>query len=265
MVTNRGEHNSSVKPFCEKPTFRWQWNGKLAIFALLFFPLTVGLGIWQLQRAEQKRTLANLYEERAVEVPIELSELDPDQGLQYLQVLVSRAAAETQRYFLLENRMRNGRVGYEVLWPVQLEDGQWLVINRGWVAAGLYRHELPDIPPLKAEQLGGYLYYNDDVPHAKELSKEDNSWPQRLNWISLPRIEQQFGEKFFPSIMRLETEADWPSTDLLTGWEVSSVSPEKHTGYAVQWFLMAFALVVLTLGANSNLLETLRYRRASKK
>ena len=58
--------------------------------------------------------------------------------------------------------------------------------------------------------------------------------------------------------MRLE--ADSPAA-LRTGWEIVTVSPEKHRGYAVQWFMMAAALVVLSAFANSNLAGWLKSRR----
>jgi cytochrome oxidase assembly protein ShyY1 len=40
------------------------------------------------------------------------------------------------------------------------------------------------------------------------------------------------------------------------------VQPAKHTGYAVQWFVMALVLLLMTLIANSNLAEWLKQRSA---
>ena len=52
---------------------------------------------------------------------------------------------DAARQFLLDNRTRDGRAGYEVLTPLQLDDGRWLIVNRGWVSFSGYRERLPDI------------------------------------------------------------------------------------------------------------------------
>ena len=41
--------------------FHWQLNGKSILFSLLFFPLLISLGIWQLDRAGEKRTILQQY------------------------------------------------------------------------------------------------------------------------------------------------------------------------------------------------------------
>ena len=40
-----------------------------------------------------------------------------------------------------------------------------------------------------------------------------------------------------------------------------NVTPAKHTGYAVQWFAMAFALGIIFIFFNTNLAELLKRRK----
>ena len=43
-----------------------------------------------------------------------------------------------------------------------------------------------------------------------------------------------------------------------TGWTTVAVQPQKHTGYAVQWFAMALTLLIMTIVANSNIVSWLK-------
>src|SRR6185312_11348887 len=47
--------------------------------------------------------------------------------------------------FLLDNRINEGRAGYEVLTPLDLDDGRTVLVNRGWVPFSGYREKLPDV------------------------------------------------------------------------------------------------------------------------
>ena len=128
---------------------------------------------------------------------------------------------------------------------------QLVLVNRGWVPASLDRRILPSINSIKGDlQLRGTLYRNlqggyrldDGISKIKE-------WPSRVGWISTDRAEEVFGDKFFAYQLRLDTDS--PGA-LDTGWVTVAVQPEKHTGYAVQWFVMAIVLLIMTLVANSN-------------
>ncbi len=84
-----------------------------------------------------------------------------------------------------------------------------------------------------------------------------NQWPARVGWISAARAEELFGQEFFPYQLRLDQDS--PGA-LQTGWATVSVQPAKHTGYAVQWFVMALVLLIMTVVANSNLADRSKQR-----
>ena len=47
---------------------------------------------------------------------------------------------------LLDNMpSATGVAGYRVLTPWRLEAGQWLLVDRGWIAMGATREQLPDV------------------------------------------------------------------------------------------------------------------------
>lgn len=64
------------------------------------------------------------------------------------------------------------------------------------------------------------------------------------------KIGARLAIDLYPYVLRLEQGS--PGA-LDTDWMIINVEPGMHTGYAVQWFTMAIALVILSLFANSNL------------
>lgn len=242
-----------------KPRFQWRPNGRLLLVCLPLLPITLGLGFWQLQRADQKRALLATYESRRQSEPVSLASVLPGADHLYVRVRVD-GAPDTGHQFLLDNRMRNGRPGFEVLTPVALDGGGWALVNRGWIAAGATRAQLPEIPPVPASvHWIGYLYRVPGKPLV--LGRDEPAgWPQVVEQIDRAQLERRLGQTLFPDVVRLEN-----SPGLDTTWTMVNLTPEQHIGYAVQWFAMAAALAILILATNSNLAECLRRRGVSER
>lgn len=238
--------------------FSWQPNAKLLLFACLMMPLLISLGYWQLDRADEKRLILAEFVGNQQSAPVALAELKGAKNLQYRAVQL-RGKLDATRRLLLDNRVRNGRPGYEVfevLTPVT--GSQKILVNRGWVQASLDRNQLPEVAPVSGEvRLSGSLYRR----LKGGLQLDDgigvvSSWPARVGWVSAVRAEELYGDEFFAYQLRLESDS--PGA-LQTGWPTVAVQPEKHTAYAVQWFVMALVLLIMTLNANSNIAAWLKY------
>ena len=144
--------------------FEWQLNAKIIVFSLVLFPLLIVLGFWQLERAEEKRSIVNEFRTNQQAVPALLEDLLESQNHQYRSAWLSGELDGERRVFL-DNRVKYGRPGYEVLEVMSLPnliiDGrsQRVLVNRGWVAASLDRRELPQVESISGEaQLRGVLY-----------------------------------------------------------------------------------------------------------
>jgi surfeit locus 1 family protein len=62
----------------------------------------------------------------------------------------------------------------------------------------------------------------------------------------------------FPYLVRLDMES--PAL-VEAHWQVVNLDPEKHKGYAVQWFAMAATLALIGIGANTTLMQWLKQRK----
>ena len=88
----------------------------LVVLALL--PVLVFLGFWQLGRGEQKRVLLDSYAERQVAAPVTVGQLLTLDGPAFRRVQL-RGHLDGQHSLLLDNRVRDGKVGVELLQPFQ--------------------------------------------------------------------------------------------------------------------------------------------------
>lgn len=221
----------------------------------------IGLGFWQLQRAEEKTALAAVFDARQERPPALLNALwdRPSSELAYLPVVVSGRFLQ-EEYFLLDNRISAGKFGYEVLGILQLDQGGSVLVNRGWIAGDSARLVLPQVPEIGGEvTIKGHVYVAPGKPYLLQEQRLDESWPKRIQAVEMgklsPAVESLGTGKLFPFPVRIDASE---TGALSVDWQVVNMSPSKHQGYAVQWFVMAIVLFVFYLLRSSNILQLLR-------
>ncbi|UZE96109.1 SURF1 family protein [Alkalimarinus alittae] len=222
------------------------------IFALLMTPLLVGLGVWQLNRGDEKKALIKQQAEGRQEQHIELTDLntvdwhDSAAAEQWNYKNVdTRGRFDRKVYLLLDNRTRNGHVGYEVINLFRTDNGQAVWVNRGWVKAPLYRDQWPDIEPVLGDvEITGSVYYKNTQAFTLADNPTTLQWPKRIQALDMTGLMAELKQDIYPFTLRL-IDDEQPGA-LKTGWRVSIMSSDKHFGYAVQWFSLAFVLVVMT-------------------
>ena len=225
-------------------------KGLLAVwlFCLFFLPLTMSLGFWQLDRAAQKETLQQNHERMIAQKATPLYDFTPNPENFRPYRIKGRYAQES---FLLDNRVRSGQVGYEVLHLFRANAGFEILVNRGWLAAPRLRNELPDVAPMQGMvEIEGFFYQSDgEVPLLDRSNIEtlpQQPWPKRVQKL----VWDEF-ERLLPAKALLRKEFRLRSTQvpgaLTIHWKTLEMGPDKHTGYAVQWFALSLVLVGLTL------------------
>ena len=227
---------------------RANFNWKLIIFVVLLLPVLLRLGFWQLDRAEEKRTILAA-QERQAQLPAENIKTLTDENFQNYRNVTVEARWLPQIYFV-DNQVHQGKTGYEVIQVADIGDDQRLLVSRGWVRGESLRSQLPIIDtPQGVQLLSGYLYQPQAMFQLDETPLTD-SWPQVIQSVELEKLYKQISiTDRMPPLFLLRLDQYSPS--LLTGhWQIINVLPEKHTGYAVQWFSMAGVVIVLTLIAS---------------
>ncbi len=220
-------------------------------FAIVF-PVLLGLGYWQMTRAVEKQDLVEQRAATEVVAPLAIGSATQlgDEDRYRPAVVRGRYAAEQQ--WLLDNRVYRGQPGYHVFTPFVIEGevAPSLLVNRGWVAVGETREYLPRLPvPEQAVSLRGRL----DLPASVGLvigevplqSVEDRVLVQSLDIQALAAARGLQLQRY-----ALVIDEGQPG-GLQYDWSpIPQMGPEKHLGYAVQWFGLAVALLIIYVGVN---------------
>ncbi len=226
-------------------TQRFAPGWPLWLFTLTLLPLLIWLGIWQLDRAEQKRALQAQIDasHNASAQPLVAFETA---GPPAWQPLLLSGQFDVQHVWLLDNRLRDGQPGVEVLqvFHDQASDRRVLV-NRGW----LYWLDRSQLPAIATPQ-GQIQLQVERLPDPERgftlNSPTTAGWPKLVGSIDLPAFTAQANISMQPWLVRLQPGS---ASALRLDWPPMPMSASKHTGYAVQWFAMAAMLLILFIWA----------------
>jgi surfeit locus 1 family protein len=222
-----------------------------SLATLTLLPGLVALGVWQLDRAAEKQALLEVQERNrrlpAVSLPAAAS---AGAELRYRRL---RAAGRYlgERQWLLDNQVRQGRVGYRVFTPFLPEGSDTVVlVDRGWAPAGPRRSDLPSVPapPGRLEIRGGAHPPPAVALRLEPAEPSQSGWPRVAQYIEPRAVEREIGHPAHPYVLRLD--ADAPGGLAPGPQSASALGPQRHLGYAVQWFALGVTLVLVYLGAN---------------
>ncbi|WP_439860274.1 SURF1 family protein [Pseudomonas sp. MBLB4136] len=211
----------------------------LVVLALL--PLLLGLGAWQLSRADDKRALLDAQQARRLAAPLSVDQLAQRQDWAYTRVSL-RGRFDGEHALLLDNRIRGGQAGVEVLQPFYDQaSGLWLLLNRGWLPWPDRRVAPTFATPDDTLSLTAWAYVPLGEPFLLQQDAPAQGWPRLITQVEPQALWQRLGRAGLGHELRLEPgpaafEVDWP---------LVAMSPDKHLGYAVQWFALAATLLGL--------------------
>jgi len=236
----------------------FSFNHWFVLFSLTAVPLMIALGFWQLDRAQQKTAALAEQAARHQQGPVYFQQLAlvDDAELNRLQVFLEGEYVQG-RDFVLDNRIRNGTVGYEALSVFTEIGGQSVLVNRGWIKAPRIRDQLPEIPAVRGPvTLHAQVY----VPPADRRDPSlyaQSGWPKRVQALSVTEMGELADVPLYDYILLLDASS--PGA-LDAQWPVVNMPPDKHRAYAAQWFLMAVALTLITVFGGTNFLQWMKHR-----
>jgi len=196
--------------------FRPRWWALAA--AALACAAGIALGNWQSRRADEKRALAARLERVAV-----VGEFVP-------------------RYTVyLDNKVRRGKAGYEVVTPLKLRgSAEHVLVDRGWVEAGRTRDLLPEVPTPPGElRIEGLAL--EHLPRSLPLRERGLRVRQNL---SVPAYAEETGLRLQPRVIEQHSGAP---DGLARDWPPHEAGAEKNEAYAFQWYSLAALAAVLGL------------------
>ena len=216
------------------------------VVTVLFAALTIRLGNWQSDRAEYKISQQSQLDTALSAPPLKMSDVaaseNPATALRYRSVELIGSFVESERFFL-DNRIVEGKAGYGVMQSFRIDAGSsgsegTVLVDRGWVAAGLDRATLPKLEtPTGRVKITGRI---NQAP-SRNPGTFDNGPEKRLNYVNIDELSRRIGRKLYPIIVEQTTGPGF------TG--VARPAPganfERNRGYQLQWYSFAALAVIL--------------------
>ncbi|MDG0855689.1 SURF1 family protein [Roseateles puraquae] len=210
------------------------------VAALLGVALTARLGVWQLDRAQQKLALQAAMEAEAVRPPLSAADVGAATPLHRRVVL--RGQWLPERTVWLDNRPMDGRAGFYVVTPLRLAGrGDSVLVQRGWAPRDPANRT--HLPPLVTP------------PGEVEITGRLAASPSRLYELGAGEAGL-IRQNLDPATFALETGLallpltviQTDGTDdggLLRHWPAPDLGLQKHYGYAFQWFALCALILAL--------------------
>ena len=221
------------------------FNWKVTLFSLIFTVLFTALGFWQLERADEKRLLRVQEMAMLSRAPEEGSSLGQTEGRNGLPVVLD-GSFDPHLVLLLDNKVLKGVVGFEVLQRFrESATGMSFLVNRGFVAMGRSRSDLPVVPLVETGQVRvkGRVYRPMGTPFVLERETVAFSkTPVIVQTAPVAQLAAHLETGLYAHVIRLEAGQ---TGALPRFWPVSTITADKHQAYAIQWFAMAVAVAAL--------------------
>ena len=203
-------------------------------FVFIFIILFCFLGTWQLYRLDWKNNLIT-----------EITE-----GLNSEPILYSYSSVKNYQRFILEGEFdysnqlyfyslsTKSEPGFDVFTPYKLKDGNFVLVNRGWIKKELKNKV--EINQNQSSKIIGVAKTEFKI----NIFKPENE-PKNNIWFSInfDEFENQLGVKLNRAIFYLEDK----NINLPKPREINADLPNNHLKYALTWYSIAISILLYFL------------------
>jgi len=220
-----------------------QFKPKLipTVAAVVGVVATILLGNWQLDRAAYKLQLQHRLDVASAQPPVHL----PAAPVRTEEVAFSRVEAQgefrPELTVLLDNKVRAGVIGYEVITPLRLRGSSLhVLVDRGWIKAAARRTELPAVTtPAGEVRVEGIAL----PPPRRFFELSDQTVSGRV-WQNLPfeRYRQTFHVELQPVLLQQHNDL---GDGLIRAWSRPDTGVNVHRAYSLQWFAMSAVIALI--------------------
>jgi surfeit locus 1 family protein len=221
------------------------WPPMLPTFAtLVAVAIFVTAGNWQRARMDAKASLRAQLDAATARAPVPLPQDVADWSAWRFRPVTATGTFDADHQILIDNKVHEGNVGFDVVTPLRLNDGRIVLVDRGFVSAGPSRQLLPIAPPPSGSvTVRGRI----NLP-ATQYFELGHEMPAGPLWQHLD--VQRYAEATRLSVLPVVIEATMPTGGddaLARDRPAPDLGIERHRIYMVQWY--AFAAIALAFWA----------------
>ena len=220
------------------------YKTKVLIFALIFSPITFSLGLWQIDRAKEKDVIIDQFNELQKKPHAEIQSQASFENWEP----VTAFGSFTDYVLLEDNALLNGLAGYKVYQYFKFEDNSGLFVHRGFVEREQLKNNTPEINVPEGDfMIMGTALYKKENSFIKNIEESDKRVIQEFNIDHIYKIYPELKmHEIMPFIFNLDSNNQFKFKQIEKPINMPS---EKHIGYAIQWFGLCLALIILTIMA----------------
>ena len=200
------------------------------------------LGFWQLERADEKRAIEHAIVLASLNSAQLVTQTDTLIQKEYYQVLLE-GRYDNDKQFIYDNQIVNGNAGYYVLTPFILDNKTVILVNRGFVPWYGSREKLVDIAVSEAK-VSIQVRLIKPKERIKFKQNDSTTFPMLIQSLNIERLSHLLDYQLVVMLAQLDVKSD---NGFYRQWQPFYGSVDKHLGYALQWFLMAFILSFIAI------------------
>jgi surfeit locus 1 family protein len=222
------------------------------VFVFVGTALCIRLGIWQLDRLEQRRAFNAHFEAARAQPVLDLNQEQPD----HLEEMEWRPVKVVGEYdfanqVAVRNQYYGNEYGYHLLTPLHFDD-KAILVDRGWIPAeGNSTASLPERAWRKYDEPGmvnisGQIRLGQSKPAFGGVADplpEDGTNLEVWNNADLTRIAKQMPYPVLSVYVQPEVDPTDTQPPIPFQPEIQ-LTEGPHFGYAIQWFTFATILFV---------------------
>ncbi|MFE1776574.1 SURF1 family protein [Streptomyces sp. NPDC059008] len=221
----------------------------LTLVGLVLIPVMIKLGYWQLHRHEHKVAQNQLIAASLAAEPVPVTDLTaPGRDLprrEMWRTVTATGTYDTAHEVVVRQRTAADEqsIGYYVLTPLVLGDGDAVLVNRGWISAGNDLTKFPDVPaaPKGKVTVTGRMMA-DETTEASGIKDTKGLPARQVMLINSTEQAKRTGRPMLGGYIEQTGPKQPGGPELVPEPDHDSIGP--HMAYAIQWWLFAGAVPV---------------------
>ena len=196
----------------------------------------LGLSYWQLNSYRENKSNLESLLDNSNKYLIELSEVNNYKQFDTITIVEPLAIEKT---WFLRSRVLNGQSGYNLIHLVTNNDGNSLIVNRGWVPIESTIDQY--VEAKYSDYTGKLLFYNE-----QSIGQDDIVGSDFLFRIDKTFIESEINVKL-PKYYLVLTENCGMKIECI---DITQPYDAPHLSYSFQWLFFAICLTIVIFRKN---------------
>jgi len=227
--------------FFFKPVF---WP---TVFFVFSFIILLSLGTWQVKRLIWKNDLISFYLKQSTNNIINLhKENFVSEEIEYRKVRLTGKFLNKKEVHIT-GKTYEGNAGFHVVTPFLMQNGNYVLVNRGWVSENYKEAKSRSFSLINEEtSVIGLIRYPQKKGYFVPENEPDNGF-----WFTIKPTEikkylkidkETFIIKFYVDALRQEKKINLP-----IGIKEKINIRNQHLSYAITWYSLAIVLMIIYL------------------